>query len=74
MYAIRSYYADSGDKLKVDDVSGAKSFQTGSSNATLEDSYTLTGPGTIRVSGTANRADEVITYKITPVSARNNFV
>lgn len=54
--------ADSGDKMKVDIPGGSKSLLTGASNATLNDSYTLTGPGTIRVSGTANRADEIITY------------
>jgi hypothetical protein len=54
--------ADSGDQLKVDIAGGSKSFQTGASNATLTDSYVLAGPGTIRVSGTANRADEIITY------------
>jgi hypothetical protein len=56
---------DSGDKVKVDISAGAKGFQTGSANAQLDDSYTLTGPGTIRVSGTANRADEIITYTTT---------
>lgn len=58
-----------GDKLKVDNISGGKSFQTGASNADVNDSYTLTGPGTIRVSGEANRADEIIVYKVTPVSS-----
>lgn len=56
---------DSGDKVKVDISGGSKGFQTGSSNATLDDSYTLAGPGTITVSGTANRADEIITYTTT---------
>lgn len=56
---------DSGDKVKVDIFGGSKGFQTGSSNATLNDSYTLVGPGTITVSGTANRADEIITYTTT---------
>lgn len=53
---------DSGDKIKVDIAGGSKGFQSGSANASLNDSYTLTGPATIRVSGTANRADEIITY------------
>jgi hypothetical protein len=53
-----------GDKLKVDILGGAKAFQTGSSNATIYDSYTMTGPGTIEVSGEANRADEIIVYRI----------
>lgn len=57
--------ADAGDQVKVDIPGGGKGFQTGSSNATLNDSYTLAGPGTIRVSGTANRADEIITYTTT---------
>lgn len=57
--------ADSGDGIKVDIPSGPKPFQTGTGNASLSDSYTLTGPGTIEVSGTANRADEIITYTTT---------
>ena len=56
---------DSGDKMKVDISSGGKVFQSGTGNATLNDSYTLVGPGTITVSGTANRADEIITYTTT---------
>lgn len=54
--------ADAGDNLKVDILGGSKPVQTGASNATITDSYTLVGPGTIRVSGAANRADEIITY------------
>jgi len=57
-----------GDRIKVDNSSGGKSFITGSGNADIEDSYTMTGPGTIRVSGAANRADEIIVYKVTPVT------
>lgn len=56
---------DAGDQLKVDISGGGKGFQSGTGNATLNDSYTLAGPGTIRVSGTANRADEIITYTTT---------
>jgi hypothetical protein len=56
---------DANDKVKVDIPGGPKGFQSGSANATLNDSYTLAGPGTIRVSGTANRADEIITYTTT---------
>ena len=63
--------ADGGDQLKVDIPGGPKSFQTGASNATLSDSYTLVGPGTIRVSGTANRADEIITYSASSVGCVN---
>lgn len=53
------------DVVKVDIVGGGKIFQQGGSNSTLNDSYTLAGPGTIRVSGRANRADEIITYTTT---------
>lgn len=56
---------DNGDKMKVDISGGGKAFQSGTGNATLNDSYTLVGPGTITVSGTANRADEIITYTTT---------
>lgn len=52
------------DVVKVDIPGGPKSFQQGASNATLNDDYTLVGPGTIRVSGRANRADEIITYQV----------
>jgi hypothetical protein len=61
--------ADGGDQMKVDISGGGKTFQTGSANATLTDSYTLLGPGTITVSGTANRADEIITYSTTSSGA-----
>jgi len=57
--------ADAGDQVKVDISGGSKSFLVGSGNASIGDSYTLVGPGTIRVSGTANRADEIITYTTT---------
>ncbi len=53
------------DVVKVDIIGGGKTFQQGGSNSTLNDSYTLAGPGTIRVSGRANRADEIITYTTT---------
>jgi hypothetical protein len=58
--------ADAGDRMKVDILGGTKPLQSGSSNATLLDSYTLSGPGQIVVSGNANRADEIIAYKIYP--------
>nr|WP_294861495.1 T9SS type A sorting domain-containing protein [uncultured Fluviicola sp.] len=61
--------ADGGDQMKVDISGGSKSFQTGASNASLTDSYVLVGPGTIVVSGTANRADEIITYSTTSSGA-----
>src|SRR5690606_16418899 len=53
------------DVVKVDIVGGVKSYQQGGSNASLIDSYTLVGPGTIRISGRANRADEIITWSVT---------
>ena len=56
--------ADSGDGLKVDLISGNKTLQTGSSNSTLYDSYTLSGPGVIRVTLKANRMDEIATYNV----------
>lgn len=56
---------DSGDQLKVDELSGIKASKTGTGNATLTDNFTLIGPGTIVVSGSANRADEIITYTTT---------
>jgi hypothetical protein len=56
---------DAGDGLKVDVQGGSKPFQTGAGNASVSDSYTLTGPGTIEVSGLANRADEIATYTTT---------
>ncbi len=58
--------ADSGDGLKVDLVGGAKTFQTGSGNAILRDSYTAVGPATIRISLQANRSDEIATYRVVP--------
>ncbi|AEA44716.1 T9SS type A sorting domain-containing protein [Fluviicola taffensis] len=57
------------DVVKVDIIGGGKIFQQGGSNSTLNDSYTLAGPGTIRVSGRANRADEIITYSTTSSGA-----
>lgn len=62
---------DSGDQMKVDILGGSKPLLTTGSNGTLNDSYTLTGPGTIRVSGTANRADEIITYSTTSTGCVN---
>jgi hypothetical protein len=52
------------DVVKVDELSGTKLFQQGGNNSDISDSYSLTGPGTIVVSGKANRADEIITYAI----------
>jgi hypothetical protein len=56
--------ADSGDQLKVDASGGSKSFVLGSGDGTIADSYTMTGPGTIVISASANRADEILTYYI----------
>jgi hypothetical protein len=50
--------------LKVDILGGSKAFVNGAGNLTANDNFTLTGPGTIRVSGNANRADEIISYRI----------
>lgn len=61
------------DVVKVDVIGGGKLFQQGGSNSSLTDSYTLNGPGTIRVSGRANRADEIITYTITSTSTGGDW-
>lgn len=53
------------DALKVDVLGGSKGKQFGGSNSSISDSYTLVGPGTIEISGSANRADEIITYQVT---------
>lgn len=65
--------ADGGDQLKVDIPAGLKTFHTGSGNSSITDSYTLAGPGSIVVSGSANRADEIITYTVTSVSSGGYF-
>lgn len=68
------------DRLKVDISGGSKAYQSGASNQTLNDSYSLAGPGTITISGNANRADEIIVYRIlandggTPCEACMNFL
>lgn len=53
------------DAMKVDIQGGGKPKQIGGSNSSLSDSYTLAGLGYIEVSGSANRADEIITWTIT---------
>ncbi|MGZ3883028.1 MAG: hypothetical protein ACXVPD_02305, partial [Bacteroidia bacterium] len=63
-YGCSNSGMDGGDQLKVDIVSGVKSFLTGASNANVGDSYNATGPATVVVSGTADRADEIITYSV----------
>lgn len=65
--------ADSGDNLKVDIIGGVKTVQSGSNNATISDSYTLNGAGTIIISGRANRADEIITYNVSSLNCSNCF-
>lgn len=52
------------DALKVDILGRTKGMQIGASNASISDSYKLVGPGIIEVSGSANRADEIITYQV----------
>lgn len=52
------------DQLKVDVVGGSKAFKTGTSNADVTDNISATGPATVVVSGTADRADEIITYSV----------
>lgn len=59
--------ADSGDRLRVRDGAGTAPWQTGAANAAIFDSHTQTG-GTIVVEGSANRADEIITYEVFYVS------
>ncbi|MDG1260309.1 MAG: T9SS type A sorting domain-containing protein [Flavobacteriales bacterium] len=54
--------ADGGDKLRVNGTN-PHAWQTGSGNSTLFDTNTQVG-GTITVEGTANRADEIITYEV----------
>ncbi len=59
--------ADSGDILRVRDGLGTAPWQTGASNAVIFDTHTQTG-GTIVIEGSANRADEIITYDVFYVS------
>lgn len=59
--------ADSGDRLRVRDALGTAFWQTGADNATLFSSHTQTG-GDIVIEGSANRADEIITYEVFYVS------
>lgn len=61
----------SDDRLKVDLSGGGKAYQTGIAG-TLNDSYTLTGPGTITISGSTNRADEIIAYRILANESSDN--
>jgi Secretion system C-terminal sorting domain len=54
------------DVLRVDEFpAGVKINQQGGSNSTITDSYVLAGPGTIRITGRANRADEIVTFVVT---------
>ncbi len=56
--------ADGGDGMKVDVAGGSKPYLTTGSNGTLNDAYTLSGPGTIEVFCRADRQDEIVTYSI----------
>jgi hypothetical protein len=56
----------SGDRLRVRNSAGpTPPWQIGSSNSSLFDQLTVTGPATIFVEGAANRSDEIITYTVT---------
>lgn len=59
--------ADSGDLMRVRDVVGTAPWQTGANNASIFSSHTQMG-GQIVVEGSANRADEIITYDVFYVS------
>jgi len=61
--------ADAGDGMKVDTPTGTKPLQSGAGDATLNDSYTLIGPGTIRITCVANRRDEIVSYTVTSSGA-----
>ena len=65
--------ADNGDRVKVDIVGGPKPFVNGASNGTISDSYTLVGPGIIRVSAQANRRDEITTYTVSSTGANGGL-
>ncbi|WP_306642291.1 hypothetical protein [Sanyastnella coralliicola] len=64
--------ADSGDQLRVRNSAGSSPWMTGASNSTLYDSHTQTG-GYIVVEGSANRADEIITYDVNYVDGTCPF-
>ncbi len=53
------------DRIKVDVLGGVKPFVTGGSNSSITDNFTLTGPGTIRLTLRSNRQDEILTYIVT---------
>lgn len=55
--------ADSGDAIRVRDLTGGGAWVTGTSNASLFDAHTQTG-GQVVIEGSANRADEIITYEV----------
>lgn len=58
---------DAGDRLRVRNALGTAPWQTGTDNATLFSSHTQTG-GDIVIEGSANRADEIITYEVNYLS------
>ncbi len=65
----------SGDRLRVYvHTNTGKAWQTGSSNASLIDSETITGNGSdsVVVEGWSNRADEVVTFDVTYVAGGAN--
>lgn len=65
----------SGDRLRVYvHTNTGKAWQTGSANASLIDSETITGNGTdsIVVEGWSNRADEIVTFDVTYVAGGAN--
>lgn len=68
--------ADADNQVKVDIPAGPKPFVVGASDSEINDSYTLTGPGTIRITGIMNRADEIVLYRImsSPCSTCGVFV
>lgn len=63
--------ADGGDQLRVNG-STPHDWQTGAGNSTLFDVNSQVG-GTITVEGSANRADEIITYEVFYVSGTCPF-
>ena len=68
--------ADGDNQLRVDIPAGPKPFIVGASDGQIDDSYSLTGPGTIRITGIMNRADEIVLYRIlsSPCSTCGVFV
>lgn len=60
------------DRLRLRNTAAATPpWQIGTSNASLFDQITITGPATIIIEGAANRSDEIITYTIEDVGSCN---